>query len=69
VMVDHTALVNNGAGLSATGGSTTIRFGDSTLTGNTVATAAATGGTILSYETNKINGNGTDTTPTTIPMK
>ena len=48
VMADGIASVNNGTGLRAVGASTTIRIGDSTVTGNTTGLPTATSGSILS---------------------
>ena len=65
LMIERTALVNNGTGILAFPGAT-VRMGNSTLTGNNIAT---NGSSIFSYGTNKIDGNGTDTTPSIIPLK
>jgi len=72
IMVDSSAVVNNGAlgGLRVDGANATLRVGNSTLTGNALATAIANGGVISSYGTNKIDGNGNDgPNPPTIPQK
>jgi hypothetical protein len=69
VTVDRSASVNNGNGIVANGAGATIRLGDSTVTGN-INGLFANGGVIASYETNKVNGNGFDGSPTsTIPMR
>jgi hypothetical protein len=69
VMIDRTASVNNGFGMLAAGGAT-IRIGNSTVSGNSTGLSAQSGGTIASYGTNKVNGNGTEGVPTsTILMK
>ena len=68
VTVDRSAAVNNGTGIFANGA--TIRIGDSTVSGNTTGLSTINGGTIASYGTNKVDGNGTDGAPTsTILMK
>ena len=47
-----------------------IRIGDSTVTGNVTGLDFFDSGQIISYETNKIEGNGTDGAPSsTIAMK
>jgi len=70
VTVDRSASVNNSIGIFAGGTGATIRIGDSTVTGNNTGLSTNTGGTIASYGTNKVNGNGTDGAPTsTILMK
>ena len=69
VMVDRTVVVDGFRGVSAAGG-TTIRIGDSTVTGNATGLFTAGNGVIASYGTNTVNGNGTDGVPTsTIAMK
>jgi hypothetical protein len=66
VTVDRSAIVNNGgAGISTSVG--IARIGDSTVTGNTTGLEAS-GGTIQSYGTNKIDGNGADTAGTITPI-
>jgi len=65
LMIERTALVNNGTGILASP-ATTVRIGTSTLTGNNIA---FNGNTVLSYGTNKIDGNSSEATPTLIPMK
>ena len=70
VTVHRSASVNNSTGISAEGSSATIRIGNSTVTGNAFGLSSP-GGAIISYGTNKVNGNGTDGAPTSpvIPMK
>ncbi len=69
VMIDRSATVNNSTGIFAVG-EATIRIGDSTVTGNGTGLATAPNGSIVSYETNKVDGNGTDGAPTgTTAMK
>ena len=71
VMIDRIAAVNNTRGIYTFGAAATIRIGDSTVTGNSIGLDAVTGGgTIISYGTNKVNGNGFEGVPTsTITMK
>jgi len=64
VMVDRTASVNNGTGIHVNGVGAVVRVGDSTVTGNGVGFSTATGGQIISYQTNKLVANTTDGTPT-----
>jgi hypothetical protein len=70
VMIDRSAMVNNGfEGIIADGGAVS-RIGDSKVTGNVTGLGTAGAGQIISYQTNKIDGNGTDGTPTgTTAMK
>jgi hypothetical protein len=68
VMVDRSAAVNNFTGIFSFGAGATIRIGDSTVTGNGTGLSAVNA--ILSYGTNKVDGNGSDGAPTsTIAMK
>ena len=72
IMVDSTAVANNGAagGLRADGANATIRVGRSTISGNTTGTAIVNGGVISSYGTNQLNGNTADgPNPPTIAQK
>ncbi len=63
VMVDRSAAVNNSStGIIAVGAGATIRIGDSTVTGNGTGLFFS-GAAILSYGTNKVNGNGTPAVP------
>jgi len=67
VMVDRSAVVNSGVyGIFANGAGVTIRIGDSTVTGNTTGLSTQSSGTIASYGTNKVNGNGTNGDPTSV---
>jgi hypothetical protein len=59
LMVNQTASVNNGTGVTASGAGGIVRIGSSIITGNTTATI----GNVQSYGNNQINGNGTDTVP------
>jgi len=72
VTLENSAVVNNAGafGVMAVGAGAIIRMGDSTVSGNGQGLSTFTGGVIDSYGTNKVNGNGTDGTPTnTIGMK
>jgi hypothetical protein len=72
IMVDGTAVANNGAagGLRADGANATIHVGRSSIAGNGTGTAIVNSGTILSYGTNQINGNTADgPNPPTIAQK
>jgi hypothetical protein len=62
IMVQTSAATNSGTGVSATGGST-IRIGDSVVTGN----GTSVSGNVLSYGDNRINGNGVDIIPSAVP--
>jgi len=69
VTIDRTALVHNSRGLHVDGANATARIGDSTVTGNTLnGLIIFNSGTIDSFGTNKVFGNGTDGAPNnTIP--
>jgi hypothetical protein len=61
VMVDHTASVNNGTGLSSEGGaSSTVRITNTTVTGNGTGLLPSGGGAIVSFHTNNVQGNASD---------
>jgi hypothetical protein len=62
VMVMRSVVSNNGTGFQTSGAGANIRVGESLVTGNSNATS----GTILSYVTNQVNGNGNDGTFTPI---
>ena len=64
VMVDRSAFVNNLTGVSAHGANATIRIGNSTVTGNQNGLVSVLSGAILSYGTNKMDGNDTEGNPT-----
>lgn len=67
VMVDNSALVNNGGpGAFASGALATVRLAKSSLTGNNVASSVASSGKVLSYGNNRIDAN---TTVGTLPAK
>ena len=66
VLVDRSDISNNGTnGLGAEGSAATLRFARSIVTGNGTSTNAVNGATLLSYGDNDIDGNGTNTLPTT----
>jgi hypothetical protein len=71
LMIDGTAISNNGFGPRADGA--TVRFGNTTVTGNGTGVSAVNGGQLLSYGNNRIDGNTADGTsagfPTVIPQK
>ena len=70
VMVDHATAVDNRIGIRSHGTGATIRIGDSTVTGNDFGLVSFDGGAIESYETNKVDGNGGNETPSsTIDMR
>lgn len=69
VMIDRTASVNNNHGIVASNAGATIRIGRSTVSGNTTTGLFNSGGTLESYGTNKVHGNGTDGTPSSIAMQ
>jgi len=68
VMINRTTTSNNSIGVRSDGPTTTVRVGSSVITGNITATVAANGGVLQSYGNNQINGNTTDTTPTTTAL-
>ena len=56
LLVMRSVAVNNGNGVVADGG--TLRFGQSTITGNTTSWVQGGGGILRSYGDNNIDGNG-----------
>jgi hypothetical protein len=66
LLIERSAAVNNGTGISSRGSPdvTTVTIADSTITGNGTGLAAE-GGAIASFGNNRIAGNGTDGAPTT----
>lgn len=64
VMVMRTTASNNGTGIQNAGGTTNIRIGEAMIQGNTTGVS----GTVSSYTTSQIDGNGTNgvTTPTAL---
>ena len=70
LMIDSSSAFNNTAnGIHATGTTATVRFTRSTVTGNTVGVAQDGSGSVLSYGTNSVDGNGTDGTFGTTAQK
>lgn len=70
VMIDRSASVNNGQGITAIGAGATVRMGNSTVTGNATGLSAVSGGVIVSYGSNKVDGNtAAGSTPTPIDPK
>jgi hypothetical protein len=65
LMINGTSISNNGFGPRADGA--TVRFGNTSVTGNTTGVSAVDGGMLLSYGNNRIDGNTTDGTSTGFP--
>jgi hypothetical protein len=66
IMVDRATISNNfQAGISSGNANSTIRIGNSAISGNTTGVASVGGGILRSYKNNFINGNGSDGTPIT----
>ena len=63
VMVMRTAASNNGTGLATSGAGAVMRVGQSEITGN----GTGVSGTVLSYLTNQLNGNGVDGVLSAVP--
>lgn len=68
-MVDGTTVANNGtgatgAGLRVTGASAVLRISNANLTGNSVGLVSVSGGSLLSYGSNHVDGNSSDGAPT-----
>jgi len=66
VMVENTRLINNAVGLAvdATAAAATVRLSNSTVQLNDTGLSTAGGGSIISFNNNRLNGNGSDGTPT-----
>jgi hypothetical protein len=65
VMVRDSTIANNsGDGLLVTGGAATARVSRSTIMGNATGFATSTGGTLVSYGDNNLDGNTTNGTAT-----
>jgi hypothetical protein len=70
MIMDHTAVVNNGVGAVGTGiladtsSNVTIRISDVTVSGNPVGLSTSGGAKISSFGDNHISGNATDGAPT-----
>ncbi len=71
ILVDRSSAVNNGQnGFRAVGAAAVVRIGNSDSTGNGQGTAVVSGGQILSYGNNHIDGNTSDgSNPPTTPQK
>ena len=67
MMVDSVAASHNAAGYGviADGPSTFVHVGGSSVAGNANGVGSSNGGTLLSFKTNQIRGNGSDGTPVT----
>jgi hypothetical protein len=59
-MVTNTKSVNNLIGIRSIGPNVTVRVGDSMIAGNGTGLSFSGGGSLLSYDTNKVQGNGVD---------
>ena len=65
--IERSSLVNNvGIAIQSSGASSVVSIAGSEITGNQVGLSAVSGGSILSYQNNEINGNGTDGAPTDV---
>jgi hypothetical protein len=62
LMLFHSVAANNWRGLVANGGAT-LRVGQSTVTGNQIGWSALSGGSVLSYGNNYIDGNASNEGP------
>lgn len=62
-MLTRVIAMSNGTGVREIGATAQVRVGESEITGN----GTGVSGTVLSYGTNQLNGNGTDGTMTAIP--
>jgi hypothetical protein len=67
VMIERTRLIQNTVGLivNGTGAAATARLSDSSVQQNTTGLSVIGGGSIISFNNNRLNGNGTDGAPTT----
>lgn len=63
-MVDRSASVYNGSGLTVNGSNAVIRFSNSTVTGNSTGLTTVSSGQLLSYKNNMLVGNTTEGAPT-----
>jgi hypothetical protein len=63
VFLDHVISEFNITGILASGSGATIVVGNSVVQGNGSGVVQATGGSVSSFKTNEINGNGVDGTP------
>jgi hypothetical protein len=63
-IIDHSSLSNNvGNALQSSGANSHVFINDSTIFGNDTGVSAVSGGIVLSYKNNRINGNNIDGTP------
>jgi hypothetical protein len=67
VMIERTRLIQNTVGLivNGTGAAATARLSDSSVQQNTTGLSVIGGGSIISFNNNRLNGNGADGAPTT----
>ena len=66
MMIQHSIAANNGAnGARADGALAKLVLGESVISGNVTGVSTANGGTLLSYQDNRIDLNGTDGWPVT----
>ena len=65
MLIDRSVASHNAAGFGvvADGAATTIRIGNSVISGNQNGVGTSNGGTVQSYKNNEINNNSTDGTP------
>lgn len=63
IFLDHIISEFNITGLLASGNGATIVLGNSVVQGNGSGVVQAAGGSVSSFKTNEINGNGADGTP------
>jgi hypothetical protein len=70
VLILHDVTVSGGArdGLQATGATGEMIVGDSTITGNAKGLETISGGFLLSYGNNQVNGNGSGTEVFSTPL-
>src|SRR5262249_19400453 len=67
IVVDRSSAVLSGAaGISALGSGAFVTLTDTTVASNVLGLQPVTGGTILSYQNNRLNGNVTDGAPTAV---
>lgn len=66
VMIERSRLIDNAVGLSvnATNAAATARLSNTTVQQNDTGLAVVAGGSIISFNNNRLNGNGTDGAPT-----
>jgi len=64
-LVDHSDVNFATTGILADGATATVRLSNSNIFANTTGLSTATGGSIISYNNNRLRGNTTDGAPTT----